>query len=295
LLMKDEAYAPGVQETGLENERPRVDYRLFLSTLIMAAELAAGLICGSLSLVALAIVGGIDLVKLLVRLISLSRSTAPPPGKSYFGFSQWPATGGVAGGLLFILAGSLVLRAAGSTLEAALPAGNYYPAIAVLAVSLVALYFISAGKPLKNPGGTTGRYFRMGLVLSLVVLGELLIAQFGRFQSLDPVISIFIALFVLGKSVQWILESIKALLDTRLPQNEREWIEGLVREFAGTHFRLHDLQARKKAGSRWIDFHLAIADSTPVEEAFHLANMLEKKLIEKIPESVIIIHVDAGA
>jgi cation diffusion facilitator family transporter len=274
--------------------RNLADYKLFLDTLIFAAELAAGIFTGALSLVSLAIIGGISLAKSLIRLFDLNQSTLPPPGKAYFGFNKLPAIYGIAAGIIFIPAGILMFRLAGHRLDEALPAGQYFPAIAVLAVCLAAAFFISAWKPLKSLNGTGRHYSRMEITLSLAVLAELLIAQFGRFQSLDPVISIFVTLFALGKAVQLILESLKGLLDNRLPHYEEEWIKGLIRLYAGAHLSLHDLQARKRGGSRWIDFHLAVSDNIPLEEAFDLANALEKELIKKIPGAVVIIHVEAS-
>jgi ferrous-iron efflux pump FieF len=274
----------------VENSRPLIDARLIAATLIFAAGLAAGFVSASLSLVGLALFGAIDLVRSLVRAFSLSQSSAPSSGKVYFGFSRWPAVCGLAAGILVILSGGLMFSVAGGILKEELPAGSYYPAIAIIAISLAAAGFISTRK--RSGGGFSLHFSRIWTLLSLVVLAELLIVQFLRFQSLDPVIAIFIALFVLGKSVRLVLESVRALLDNRLPQYEEEWIGGLVREYAGPHFRLHDLEARKRGNSRWIDFHLAVAENIPVDEAFDLAGELEKKLIEKIPGAVVIIHVD---
>jgi cation diffusion facilitator family transporter len=268
-----------------------IDYRFLLEALFCLAGVVAGVLSGSLSLITLAVFSGIDTVNFIIRLFTHNQPPEPPRSKAYFGFSKYPGVLGVIEGIFFILAAIFIFREAGRRLEANLPAGNFYPAMAVLAVFLIAAYFIPA-KQTKTAGKTSARYFKIEVILSLAILAVTLIVQFTRIQSLDPVISIFIVLFILGKSVQLMLESIKEILDNRLPQYEEEWIKGLIREHSGNHFRMHDLLARKSGSNRFIDFHLAINDNTQVEQAFDLANILEKELIKKIPGAIVIIHVE---
>jgi ferrous-iron efflux pump FieF len=275
-----------------ENNRPGlIDYRFYLKTVLFLAGLAAGTLTGSLSLVAVTVYSGIDVAKSVIRLFPLYQPPAPPRDKAYFGFSKYPAVLGMIESILFILAACFIFREASHILKAAVPVGNYYPAIAVLAVILVVNLIIAFRTP-KTAPKPPGRNARFELVLYLVVMAVLLSVQFTGVQSLDPVISIFLALLVIGKSLLLMLESIKDILDHRLPPYEEEWIKGLIREFSGDNFRLHDLNARKNGINRWIDFHLAVSDRITAEEAFNLANRLEREMIRKIPGAIVIIHVE---
>jgi cation diffusion facilitator family transporter len=266
-------------------------FRPWLETLVLLARLAAGIVTGSLSLVALAMYSGADVFRGLTGLLQHAQPSTPPGDAPRFGFSKYPAVFKAAGGIALIAVAVSVFRTAGRKMEIAPPVGNYYPAIAVLAASILVLVFFSARQ---STAGARQRTFNFGLIVSLAVLAVLVTVQLKRFVSTDPVIAIIVLIFSLVRALSLLLESAKELMDNRLPRREEEWIESFIREWGGKRFELRDLSARKIGNKRYLDFHLKFMKNIDAEAAFALANDLERVLMAKIPGAMVIIHVESG-
>ncbi len=265
-------------------------YLLTTAVVLLAARFAAGIMTEALSLVSLAVFAGIDIARFMTGHLSGRHTHKPLRNRPNPGLSKIPAILGIALGIIFILAAVFIFREAGRRLDEALPPGQYFAAIGVLAVCLASAIVVSLKTGKTVPGGF--RLFSRGeLILSLAVLAVLIIVQAARFQSLDPVASIFLAIFILIKSLRLLLDSIKEGLDSRLAPQELEWIKGLILAYAGRNYSISGLSARRSGHKCYIDFRLAVNDLIDLDEAFETANGLEKELIRKIPEAIVIIHV----
>jgi cation diffusion facilitator family transporter len=272
------------------NGRGVINYALIIGVAFFAARMAAGIATDSLSLVSLAVFAGIDILRYITRPWPVQQSLLPLKKRPNPGFNKIPAILGMTAGVLLILAAVFIFRDAGRRLDEGLPPSQYYPAIAVLVICLTAAFIISL-KTGKTAPGTFHPYSRSEFILSLAVLVILILVQTARFQSLEPVASIFIAIFVLFKSLRLLLDSLKEGLDNRLPNFEVEWIRGLILTNAGSNYSVQNLSARRSGHKCYIDFRLAAGDSIDLETAFETANKLEKELIKEIPGAVVIIHV----
>jgi ferrous-iron efflux pump FieF len=272
-----------------ESGRRKAGFALVLDFLFFAAKLIAGILTGSLSLVALAVFSGIDILKSAAGPLPVQRPPVAQKHKFNPGLYKIAPILMLVEGVLFILAAVFVFREAGRRLEEGLPPGQFYPAIIVTAVYL--LFVVLFSIMTRTSGKNSLRYSWIESGLSLAVLAVLIAVQIARIQSLDPVISIFICVFVLYKSLRLLLDALKEILDNRLPPREVEWIKGLIQEYAGHDYSVQDLSVRQSGNKYWIDFHLAVSDAIDLEKAYRTAGELEKELIRRIPGAMVIIHV----
>ncbi|MBN1188555.1 MAG: cation transporter [Dehalococcoidales bacterium] len=262
---------------------------IFLDIFFFAAGLIAGILTGSLSLTALAVFSGIDILKSAVRTVPAGNTPLSKEHKINTVLNRLPAALMTIEGILFILAAVFVFREAGRRLDEAVPPGQFYAAIAVLSVYLltalsVSIIPVTTKKDLRL-------HSRLEIALSLVVLAVLISAQIARIQSLDPVVSIFLSVLIIFKSLRLLLDSLKQVLENRLPSSELEWIKGIIQDYAGEEYSVQDLTARQSGNKCWIDFGLAVSSTIDLEKAFETAGGLEKELMRKIPGAIVIIHV----
>lgn len=121
-------------------------------------------------------------------------------------------------------------------------------------------------------------------LLALVLAGQ------GWYWA-DGLFAILIGLFLVWGAVQIGYESVQALLDRQLPEEEQARIMALCCAVEGVH-GVHDLRTRQSGPTRFVQLHLELDDQLPLVKAHQIADEAELAVRQAFERMDVIIHMD---
>ncbi|MBE0415847.1 MAG: cation transporter [Dehalococcoidia bacterium] len=268
------------------------------NTFLILLKVVAGLLSGSISVIAEAIHSGIDLVAASIAFISLRIAGRPADLEHPFGHGKVEnISGTIEAGLIFVAAAIILYEAIKRIIEGAVI--EYVSiAIAVMAVSVVVNIIVSrhllriARETDSIALEADARHLTADVYTSLGVLGGLIVVGITGLNVLDPIIALGVALLILKTAYDVTRRAFPSLIDVRLPEDEEALIASCISEHYGELVGFHELRTRKAGGERYIDLHLVMARSASIEEAHKLCDHLEEDIKSKLPNTSVTIHVE---
>jgi len=271
---------------------------VFSNTLLILLKVAAGILSGSISIIAEAIHSGIDLVAALIAFFSLRIAGRPADREHPFGHGKVEnISGTIEAVLIFVAAAFIVYEATKRILVGA--AVEYLSiGIGVMAVSVVVNIFVSrhllrvAREADSIALEADARHLTTDVYTSLGVLGGLVVVRITGLNILDPIVALGVALFILKTAYDVTRRAFPPLIDVRLPEDEEALIASCIIEHYGELLGFHELRTRKAGRERQIDLHLVVAKKASVEKAHSLCDHLESDIKRKLPYATVTIHIE---
>lgn len=276
---------------------------IFSNLSLTVFKILVGIFSGSMSIIAEAAHSGFDLIASFIAYFSVRVSDRPPDQEHPYGHSKIENISGMLeAALIFLVSLWIVYEAVQKMLKQA-PIEHLPLGIAVMVVSLTAnivvsriLYRVAAqtnsialeadAAHLWSDVLTSG-----GVIATLAAIYAG--SRFGKsLNLLDPVFSIFIALWILGIAYRLTRKSYPALLDQRVKPETEEKIREVIENYCLGKCRFHKLRTRQSGARVHIDFHLQFVPDTHIDDAHWFSHGLKKKIEQDIPGSEIIIHLE---
>jgi cation diffusion facilitator family transporter len=273
------------------------------NTFLILLKIVAGLITGSISLIAEAVHSMMDLAAALIAFFSVRISDTPPDEKHPFGHGKWENISGVAEALLiFVAAGIIVYQAvqrliAGKTLES-LEIGIGIMAVAIVVNVLVSRYLFKVSRKTDSIAlEADARHLTTDVMTMAGVLLGLAIVQAGKLTGhnlniFDPIAALLVALLIMRTAYELTMRSFGPLVDVKLPQVEEDEIISCIKEHTNQLAGFHEVRTRKSGSQRFIDLHLMLPSNASVEEAHQMCDHLEGDMKNRLPNSNVTIHVE---
>jgi len=268
------------------------------NSLLITLKLVAGLITGSISILAEAIHSLLDLAAAIIAFFGVRISDRPADKQHPFGHGKAENISGVVeAGLIFVAAGLIIYEAikrlvTGGTVEL-LELG-----LGVMAVSIVVNIFVSRHL-LKVSRATDSialeadaRHLTTDVWTSAGVFVGLVVVWLTGVAILDPIIALIVALFILKAAYEILRKSFGGLVDVKLPEAEENEIIACIKEHSGQLVGFHKLRTRKAGSQRFIELHLVVPKNASVEKAHRLCDHLERDLRKRLPRTSITIHIE---
>jgi len=268
------------------------------NSLLIILKIVAGVITGSISILAEALHSLLDLTAAIIAFFAVRISDRPADEQHPFGHGKAENISGVVeAGLIFVAAGIVIYEAikrliAGVTVEL-LELG-----IGVMAVSIVVNILVSR-RLLKVSRATDSialeadaAHLTTDVWTSAGVLVGLVVVRLTGVVILDAIIALAVALFILKAAYDVFRKSFGGLIDIRLPEAEENEIMSCIREHSGQLVGFHELRTRKAGSQRFIDLHLVMPKNASVEEAHRMCDHLEQDLKSRLANTSITIHVE---
>jgi cation diffusion facilitator family transporter len=271
------------------------------NALLLVIKLAAGLLTGSVGVLAVAVNSGTDLVASLVALYAVRRSGAPPDERHNYGHGRAENLAGVFEGLVLLGVGAWVVFESVRSLVFGVEVGLLGIGVGALVLSVVANFFVSGWLLRKSREHDSRVMEAEGYNLRTDVWAEggvavgLVAAWATGWTVLDPLVALVMGGLILRTAVRLISGSTRVLIDERLPDGEMEQIEQAIADEvrARPHvLGFHKLRARKSGPQRHIDFHLQLEAETTLGEAHGISDALEERIRRTLPNSDILIHLE---
>ena len=268
------------------------------NTLLILLKLVAGILTGSVSIIAEAIHSGIDLLAALIAFVSLRIAGRPADREHPFGHGKVENVSGTIEAVLIFVAAIFIIYEAINRIIAGAIVEYLSIGIAVMAISVVVNIIVSrhllriARDSDSIALEADARHLTADVYTSLGVLAGLVVVQVTGLNILDPIIAICVSIFILRAAYNLTRRAFPPLIDTRLPEDEEALIESIMSEHMGELVGFHELRTRKAGSERYIELHMMMARDASVERAHSLCDHLEEDIKSRLPNIHVTIHIE---
>ncbi|MCE9942677.1 cation diffusion facilitator family transporter [Aeromonas rivipollensis] len=266
------------------------------ATLLILGKLIAWLMTDSSSLLASLTDSFMDVSASIINLLAIRYALAPADEEHRFGHGKAESLAGLIQSA-FISGSALLLMMHGiSSMLNQVPVVRLEAGIWVSAGSiLLTLLLVSFQSLVIRKTNSVAikadmLHYRSDLLLNAGVLVALVLAGQGWYWA-DGLFAILIGLFLVWGAVQIGYESVQALLDRRLPEEEQARIMALCCAVEGVH-GVHDLRTRQSGPTRFVQLHLELDDQLPLVKAHQIADEAELAVRQSFERMEVIIHMD---
>ncbi len=271
---------------------------LWVNVLLIVAKVSAGVISGSVSIIAQAIDSLLDLFASLINLFGLRFAARPADREHPFGHGKMEAvSGSVQAGLIFAAAAYILYQAIDRLLHGAIvryiTAGVAVMAVCIAVDMLLARYL---GRIARKTDSIALEAYARNITTDIysmsAVLVGLLVVRFTDLVQVDAAIAIVVALVILKTAYDVLKRSYQHIIDVRLPSDEETAIESCIQGHMGELAGYHRLRTRKSGSDRHVDVHLVMPASASVQRAHEMCDHLEAEIRAKLSNAQITIHVE---
>jgi cation diffusion facilitator family transporter len=268
------------------------------NTLLILLKLVAGILSGSVSIIAEAIHSGIDLLAALIAFVCLRIAGRPADREHPFGHGKVENVSGTIEAVLIFFAAIFIIYEAINRIIAGASVEYLGIGIAVMAISVVVNIIVSrhllriARDSDSIALEADARHLTADVYTSLGVLVGLVVVQVTGLNILDPIIAIGVSIFILRAAYNLTRRAFPPLIDVRLPEDEEALIESTMSEHMGELVGFHELRTRKAGSERYIELHVTMARDASIERAHSLCDHLEEDIRSRLPHTHVTIHVE---
>jgi cation diffusion facilitator family transporter len=280
-----------------DSKREAARWSLVSNTGLLAIKAVAGVLTGSVGIVAEIINSAADLIASSVAWLSVRASDEPPDRLHAYGHGKIENLSGIFTAMLVL--GGAVYAIYQAVMQILHPSkvDHIRWGMAVMVVSaitniVVSSHLLRVGKETDSPAVTAdGHHLRTDVLTSLGVLLGLILVQITHLRWWDSVAALFVSFLILRVGVGLAQDAIGTLSDSALPDAEEAVLEETLRNHPAV-LGFHKLRTRKSGSHRHVDVHVLLADTHTFVEAHRLTEELEDNLRAALPNLHPIIHVE---
>ncbi|MDN2664694.1 cation diffusion facilitator family transporter [Psychromonas sp. 14N.309.X.WAT.B.A12] len=269
---------------------------IIAASLLIIVKLIAWFMTGSSSILAALTDSLMDVTTSVINLFAIKIALQPADKEHRFGHGKAESLAGLAQAA-FISGSSIFLMINGvSALVNNQPIHASNVGISVMVFSLLvtlALVLFQSYVVRKTNSmaiKADALHYRTDIMLNGSVLLAIILASYGWHWA-DGVFAIGVSLFILYGAWEIGIQSIDALMDKQLPQEDQELI--IKRAYSVKGVRgVHDLRTRYSGYIKFIQLHLELDDEQTLFDAHQKADDLELILETDFPGADILIHLD---
>ena len=274
-------------------------YSILTALTLAILKFGAGLLTGSLAVIASAVDSLLDIVMSVVNFLAIRQAEEPADAGHSFGHGKYETLATLLQALVISASGGWIMVEAIRRLNAGdIKVQQIGSGVIVLALSVAASFSIS--RYLRRVGKATDSsalqadalHFTMDIYSNGALLAGLVILAFVDAPWLDPVMSLLVALYILKEALSLTRYALRDMLDAELPDEVRNAVLRLVNEHRGELLDIHKLRTRRAGSQKLMDFHLTVCKHLTVQAAHDLADHLEKTIAKEIRGANVTIHIE---
>jgi cation diffusion facilitator family transporter len=263
---------------------------------LVAIKLTAGLITGSLGLVAEAAHSATDLVAAVLTLFAVRVAVRPADRTHHYGHGKAEHLAALAESAVLMLVSAFIAfeslrRLFGHGGTSDVP----WWSLAVIAVVIVidasrAVASARAARRFESAAlASNALHFASDLAGSVAVLVGLILVRAGQPKA-DAVAALFVAVLVVIAAVRLARRSIDVLMDRASADAE----EGVRAALAGLPLELRRVRVRHAAGHDFVDLVIAVPPDVGVGQAHATADEVEDAIHKALGGADVVVHVEPG-
>jgi cation diffusion facilitator family transporter len=268
---------------------------------LITLKLATGLLTGSISVWASLLDSAMDIFASIINYFAVRAAARPADEDHAYGHGKAESLAGLFQSIVIAISGLYLINEAIRRIITPHETHSEWLGIGTMVIAMaVSLALVRRLKRVARETDspalasdavhyTTDIYTNGGAFVAL------LIVALTRRTIADPLISIFIAFYILWSAVSVARESVDILMDRRLPLEFDEQIAAIVNRYKEEGvLGFHDLRTRRSGSQKLIDLHLEIARDTRLEEAHDLSVRVLRAIEAELPRTRVQIHTDPG-
>ena len=271
---------------------------LIASVAVIALKLWAWQLTGSIGLLSDAAESVANLAGALMAFAMLWLASRPPDDEHAYGHTKAEYfSSGFEGALILIAGVSIVLVAvprlfAPRPIEAA-GVGLLVAVVASVLNGVVARVLLRAGR---RYGSITleagGRHLMTDVWTSVGVIGGVGLVALTGWTRLDALIALAVAAHVLVTGTGLVRRSALGLLDTALPEGERQRIQDVLARYEAQGIRFHAIRSRRAGQRSFVSMHVLVPGDWTVQRGHDLAEEIERELRAAVPGGEFLTHLE---
>jgi cation diffusion facilitator family transporter len=273
-------------------------YSVLAAAFLVAIKLVAGLVSGSLGLVAEAAHSGTDLVAALLTLFAIRVATRPADEQHHYGHGKAEHLAALAEStFLIVVSGLLAWQAVDRLLADAPPEVDAaWWTFAVLGVVIVvdasrtAISLRAARRHHSAALESNALHFASDLGGTVAVIVGLAFVAAGEPRA-DSVAALIVAAIVLVAAGRLVKRSIDVLMDRASEGAERS----VRRALEGMRLEVRRLRIRQAAGRHFVDLVVALSADAGLAQAHTTADAIEDAVRAELPGADVLVHVEPRA
>lgn len=264
---------------------------------LIAAKLIAWYLSDSISILASLIDSSLDLLASLINLLAIRHALQPADKEHRFGHGK--AEPLAALGQSMFIAGSacmLLFQASGRIVNPQPLTSGIELGVAVMLFSMLAtmalllLQRFVIKKTKSSAIRADALHYKSDLLVNFSVIIALLLTQFGLIW-FDPLMAIFIAVYVLFSAWKILRDAVDLLMDHEITDEERQQITQLVLKHPQVK-GMHDLRTRRSGTTVFIQLHLELDATYTLQQAHDVSDQVNQEIHTLFDEAEVIIHQD---
>jgi len=271
---------------------------VYSNVTLVVTKLTVGVMMMSVGVISEALHSGIDLLAALMARFSVKRSAQPADSDHRFGHGKYENLSGMVEGALILVAAAIIIYEAGKRLFEPTNVEFLAAGMAVMGLSAVLNYIVSrrlmavAKKTDSLALEADALHLKTDVWTSVGVFVALVAILVTGERLIDPLIALFVAIFIIRAAYEITTRSSRGLLDESLPDYEMKEIERIINDHSEEYVNFHRLRARKTGSERQIDLHLTVPSDLSVKDGHDLADRLEREIKSALPQTTAVIHVE---
>ncbi len=267
--------------------------------LLIALKVVAGVITGSVAILAEALQSTIDLVASVIAFVSVRKADQPPDAGHPFGHQKFENLAATFEGVLILVGAGVIAYESARRLATGGSVEQLGVGIAIIAVTIVVNLVVSGilarrAQALRSPAlQGDAAHLRADALSSIGVLAGLALVQVTGETWLDPVVALVVAVAIVVTGVRLVAGSSRVLLDEALPPEEMAAIRETIVAFGERGVvGFHALRARRSGARPYVDLHVQFRAGTTLEAAHDTAEELEAAIADRLGGGDVLIHLE---
>jgi len=273
-------------------------WTIFVAFVVFALKYLAFILTGSVALYSDALESIVNIVGAVAAFFAIRIAMKPADAGHPYGHHKAEYFAAVLEGVFIIVAALLIVREAWPKLVSPQwSMTNYYgllPSFAATCLNaLWAFALLYWGRLYRSPAlRADGVHLLSDVMTSFAVVVGVVGAGLSGFAILDPLLALFVAVYILWQGVRVINSSVQGLMDGGVDIGEALHIRDIIAAHAQGAIEAHDLRTRLSGRVVFVEFHLVVPALMSVGAAHDICDRIEAALAFQLPHCRVIIHLE---
>ncbi len=259
-----------------------------VAALLTFFKLLVGIASGSVAVLASAIDSILDMAVSLFNFFAIKKAEESPTERFQYGKGKIQAIAGVIEGTIITLSGLFIIYKAFEKFFQGAPTSYLGTSILVMLFSIGVTYALVryllriAAQTDNIVIKSDALHYKTDLLSNGAVLLALFLVWLTGWDVLDALFGLAIGLYIIYSAYEIIHEGTMILLDEALPGH----MVAAIGEIIGSHPKArgyHWLKTRTDSSANFVEFHLVLTPEMTLEEAHHIAEEIEERIVALDP------------
>lgn len=271
---------------------------IIASVALTGAKLAVGLSTNSLGIVSEALHSGLDVMAAVMTFHAVRIAMRPADTRYTYGYAKYESIASfIEIILLFAVAIWISYEGIDRIFFKKVEPDITIFAFGIMFVSIAVdfgrsrVLYRTARKYGSQALEADGLHFRTDMITSAIVIGGLAAVFFLKIPNADAYAALVIAGVIIYTSLGLGRRTLDVLLD-KAPKGSTSRVIEAVSGLEGVK-KVYDVRARKVGQETFVDMHIEVPRTFTHDKAHRMATEVEERVKKAIPESSVLVHVDA--